>query len=179
MQRRAAGAALIAVVVLAVGCGSPRAVRPTTTTARPATGPAPSTTAPPAASTPTTTSTTPPPPLPTVTIAGWTGRQPATIYFSADAGNVATGLTWHTWTATEAVGTGSRQELSCEPDCAQGAATTYPVTLTLSDPVDGSFTTLIEQTADGRDTSQGFTAPELAQGVCATDDEDSCHFAGA
>ncbi len=164
--------------MLLAACGSPRAGAPTTTSPRvPPTTAVPATTAAPATTAPPAPVTTAPAPA-TLTIAGWTGRAPVRIYFSADAGNVATGLTWSTWTATEAVGTGSREELGCVPDCAQGSATAYPVTITLSDPVGGSFTTLVEQTADGRGTSETFTAPQLAQGVCPTDDEDTCHFAG-
>ena len=115
---------------------------------------------------------------PTVTIAGWTGREPARIYFSGDAGNVATGLTWAVWNDSGAVGHGTRQELSCVPDCAQGTSTAYAVTLTLGSPVDGRFTTLVEQTADGRGTVDTFDAPDLGQGVCATDQEASCVFLG-
>lgn len=114
-------------------------------------------------------------PSPTVTIAGWTGREPATVYFSGDAGNVATGLTWAVWNQSEAVGHGTRQELSCIPDCADGTATPYPVTLTLTKPVDGKFTSIIEQTADGKGTTETFTAP-FGQGACTSSDESSCIF---
>jgi hypothetical protein len=111
-----------------------------------------------------------------LTIGSWSGVKPVKIYFSADAGNVATTLTWSTWNQAEAVGNGTRAELSCVPDCAQGAATSYPVTLTLTDPVDGTFTTLVEQTSDGKGTSETFTAPDMAQGVCPNDDQNSCVF---
>ena len=115
-------------------------------------------------------------PSPTVTIAGWTGRKPATIYFSGDAGDIATGLTWSAWNQTEAVGHGRRQELSCIPDCAQGTATSYPVTITLTEPVDGRFTTIVEQTADGRGTTETFTGPYLGSGACTNSDDASCIF---
>jgi hypothetical protein len=91
---------------------------------------------------------------------------------------VATGLTWSLWNQSEAVGHGVRDELGCVPDCAQGTATPYGLTLTLSDPVGGAFTSLVEQTADVDGTVDRFTAPNLAQGVCPTSDQDSCVFAG-
>ena len=175
-------AAVLAVLAaLAAGCGgSPQArghpSTPVSSTTTLATGSSTSTSVP--AGAPTTTS----PPasttsaLPTLTIASWTGRDPVTIYFSGDGGNVATGLTWSVWNPTEAIGHGTRQELSCVPDCAQGTATAYPVTLTLGGVVGGGFTSILEQTADGKGTAETFTSPHLAQGVCATDDEDSCVF---
>ncbi|MGD0880073.1 MAG: hypothetical protein ABSB09_00695 [Acidimicrobiales bacterium] len=111
-----------------------------------------------------------------MTIASWTGRDPVTVYFSGDAGNVATGLTWSVWNQTEAVGHGTRRELGCVPNCAEGTSTPYPVTLTLTDVTNGAFTSILEQTADGKGTTETFDSPPLAQGVCTTDNEDSCVF---
>jgi hypothetical protein len=134
----------------------------------------------PSTTTTTTTTTTittiPTAALPTVTISGWTGREPTTIYFSGDAGDVATGLTWSRWDASEAVGQGIRNELGCIPDCAQGTSTPYPVTITMTNPVNGKFTTILEQTADGRGTTETFTEPYLGQGACTTSAPDSCVF---
>ncbi len=98
------------------------------------------------------------------------------IYFSGDAGNIATGLTWSVWNQTEAVGHGTREELGCVPDSAAGTATPYPVTLTLSSPRGGGFTSIVEQTADGKGTTDTFTAPHLAQGVCPDNDQAHCVF---
>lgn len=105
--------------------------------------------------------------LPVATIGNWSGRRPSTIYFSADAGNVATGLTWATWTASKAVGRGVRKELSCVPDCADGSATSYPVTITMTDPVHDRFTAILEQTADGRGTTEAFHDPFLGDSACS------------
>lgn len=105
-------------------------------------------------------------PLPVVTIGDWTGRRPTTIYFSADAGNVATGLSWPVWTTSRAVGRGKRDEISCVPDCAAGTAAAYPVTVTMTDPVAGRFTTVVEQTADGRGTTESFQEPFLGESAC-------------
>ena len=138
-------------------------------------GPLPVQVTPPTTTT-TTTTTIPTAALPTVTISGWTGREPTTIYFSGDAGDVATGLTWSRWDASEGVGQGTRNELSCVPDCAQGTSTPYPVTITMTNPVNGKFTTILEQTSDGRGTTETFTEPYLGQGACTTSAQDSCAF---
>jgi hypothetical protein len=129
---------------------------------------------------PPTSSTTestqsPPVALPIVTIGSWTGREPAIVYFSGDAGNIATGLTW-TWNQTKAVGHGTRDELGCVPNCAEGSATPYPVTLTLTAPVNGAFTSITEVTADGKGTAERFTAPDLGQGACENSNNNSCQF---
>ena len=114
--------------------------------------------------------------LPTLTVGGWTGREPAAIYFSGDAGDIATGLTWSSWTTDQAVARGTRNELGCVPNCAQGTATPYPVTITLSKPVNGRFTFLAEQTADAKGTTETFSAPYLGQGACSTSSDSSCVF---
>ena len=170
---QAACAALLALlgaaaVLGACGSGAPHAVGASSTTT-PAPGAATTTTL--AATATTTTAASP-----TVTIGRWTGRQPAAIYFSGDAGDVATGLTWSAWNTSTAVGHGTRSELSCVPSCAQGTATPYPVTITLSRPVDGRFTLITEQTADAHGTTETFRAPDLGQGACSTSSESSCAF---
>jgi hypothetical protein len=114
--------------------------------------------------------------LPTVTIGGWTGREPAAIYFSGDAGDIVTGLTWSTWNQSEAVGEGMRNELSCVPNCAQGSATPYPATVTMSAPMNGQFTSIVEQTADGKGTTETFNSPYLGQGACTDSNQSSCAF---
>ena len=68
-------------------------------------------------------------------------------------------------------------ELNCIPNCAQGAATPYPVTITLNKPVDGTFTFITEQTADGRGTTETFSTPYLGQGACSTSSESTWVFA--
>jgi hypothetical protein len=168
-------------VLLMAGCGgSQQAVRHAPTTTR---SPSPTitsasvTTSPSSVSTTESTSSPPVPPLPTLTIASWTGREPVALYFSGDAGDIATGISWTVWDQTEAVGHGVRKELSCVPNCAQGTATPYPVTLTLAMPVDGAFTSIQEQTADGKGTTEKFS-PHDVQGVCSNSNQDSCVFVG-
>ncbi|HUY64198.1 MAG TPA: hypothetical protein VMV14_06735 [Acidimicrobiales bacterium] len=113
---------------------------------------------------------------PTVTIGGWTGRQPAAIYFSGDAGDIATGLSWSVWGTSRAVGHGTRNELGCVPNCAQGTSIPYPVTVTRSDPVDGRFASIVEITHDGKGTTESFEVPDLGQGACTTASQASCRF---
>jgi hypothetical protein len=166
-------------VLLMAGCGgSQQAARHAPTTTRPrstTTTSASTTTGPSSVSATEPTSASPASTLPTLTIASWTGREPVTLYFSGDAGDIATGIAWSVWNRTEAVGHGVRQELSCVPNCAQGTATPYPVTLTLTMPVDGAFTSIQEQTADGKGTTETFS-PREVQGVCSNGNQDSCVF---
>jgi hypothetical protein len=46
----------------------------------------------------------------TVTLGGtWTGMEPSTIAFSADGGNIVTGIRWSSWNHVNAVGQGTYQ----------------------------------------------------------------------
>jgi hypothetical protein len=82
-----------------------------------------------------------------LTIGRYTGRKPAEIDFSADGGNVVTGIRWASWSARGAVGYGISAIESCVPDCAQGPVTYVPATITLSVPLGGEFTALAETRA--------------------------------
>jgi len=44
-------------------------------------------------------------------------------------------MTWSTWSATDAVGTGTYKINGCDPDCAAGPVYPVPTVVTLSDPV--------------------------------------------
>jgi hypothetical protein len=122
------------------------------------------------------TSTPAPAPTPAVTIGHWTGREPVAIYFSADAGDIATNLTWSHWSADSALATGTWHYLNCRPNCASGASTPYPVTISLSQPAGGKFTKLVEQTSGPHGFTMTFTAPQLGQGACANQNNISCTF---
>jgi hypothetical protein len=85
--------------------------------------------------------------------------RPKVVDFSADGGNVVTGITWSSWTAIKAVGTGTRVLQNCIPNCAQGKNTPVTETLTLSQPEGGFFTVIvaawpgqIAETTSGSDT---------------------------
>lgn len=82
--------------------------------------------------------------LPALTVGSWSGIKPTRIDFSADAGNVVTGIIWSSWTATQAVGQGTSDIQSCIPNCAQGSDAPVPATITLSNPENGDFTQMKE-----------------------------------
>jgi hypothetical protein len=86
---------------------------------------------------------------PLVTIGRFTGWTPAQIDFSADGGNVVTGIRWTSWTAAGATGQGKSGIESCVPDCAAGKITYVPTTITLAAARGGRFTMLTE-TRDGQ-----------------------------
>jgi hypothetical protein len=92
-----------------------------------------------------------PAPLPYVTLGSYTGREPDTIDFSADAGNVVSDIQWSEWNASGATGYGESAVESCDPNCATGNVTEVPVTVTLSDPSGGIFAVMTE-------TKQGNTS---------------------
>ncbi|HTX26673.1 MAG TPA: serine/threonine-protein kinase [Streptosporangiaceae bacterium] len=94
--------------------------------------------------------------LPVLTAGTYHGVKPKEIDFSADAGNVVTGITWSSWTATTAIGSGTSDIDSCVPSCAAAPTDLVATTLMLSDPVNGRFTVIREM----RDsTTQAFVYP--------------------
>lgn len=65
--------------------------------------------------------------------------KPASIVVAcADDGIGVEDLTWTSWTASGAVGTGKVWENNCTPDCAAGKIGYYPATVTLSGVVNSS-----------------------------------------
>ncbi len=81
-----------------------------------------------------------------VVIAGtYAGREPATLSFSADGGNIVTHLRWSSWTATSAVGRGISNLDSCVPSCADGKITPAATSITLSLVRHGHFTAMTER----------------------------------
>lgn len=96
-----------------------------------------------------TTTTVPPTTVPLASTPlfvapGFNGREPVDIYLSGDAGNIVTNLTWSVWSTNEAVGYGTSNYLTCNPDCASGPSYPEPTSITLTDPVDGKFTNMTE-----------------------------------
>ncbi len=125
------------------------AVRASTSTSTAATSPAGSTTqASTPASTPADTSAgTPastPAQLPMLTVGSYSGMKPTEIAYSGDATNVVTKIQWSSWTATGATGTGTSDLDSCQPNCAQAPPDYVTTTITLSAPVNGTFTHMTE-----------------------------------
>ena len=110
---------------------------------------------------------TPPPPsasashptagaLPVLLAGTYHGIKPTEIDFSGDAGNIVTGITWSSWTATTAIGSGTSDIDSCVPDCATAPKDYVTTTLMLSDPVNGRFT-VIREMRNG--TAEAFVYP--------------------
>jgi hypothetical protein len=54
---------------------------------------------------------------------------------SGDATAILYQMKWSTWSATEAVGTGTYRVDACNPNCAAGPVYPVPVVITLSKPV--------------------------------------------
>jgi hypothetical protein len=91
-----------------------------------------------------TTTTVPSASTPLFVSDGFLGRKPTDIYLSGDAGNVVTNLSWSVWSTEEAIGDGTSNYLTCNPNCASGPAYPEHTSITLSDPVDGKFTKMTE-----------------------------------
>jgi hypothetical protein len=123
------GGSCAVVLAAAAGCG-PAVAQSSGSASRP--------------SAPATAPVSPPAPLPVVSIGTYAGREPYEIDFSADGGNVVTGIRWRSWTARSATGRGTSAIESCVPNCAQGPVTYVATTLTLSAPLSGKFTVLAE-----------------------------------
>ena len=96
-----------------------------------------------------------------VFIAGpYRGRRPRNIGISGDGTNIVTGLKWSRWTATGATGKGTSDIQGCVPNCAAGTETAVTATITLSKPVHGYFTKLVER-RDGRTQTFTYTPGRL------------------
>jgi hypothetical protein len=159
------------VLLCACGGGSPEASPTTTTKATTPTKVTTTTTSTPTTTTQATsvTTTSHPVALPGV-LANCTSPppqslavEPTTIFIAcADAGIGVLDLTWSSWTAEGAGGSGELWENDCTPDCAAGVVKDYPAAISLSgveDSVDGpAFTTLVATyrgtTPNGRPVEQ-------------------------
>ncbi len=64
--------------------------------------------------------------------------KPSTIDLSADGNGDLNGLTWSSWTAYSAEGSGSFNVNNCQPNCAQGTTVDVRVSVALSAPTSGS-----------------------------------------
>ena len=134
------------------------------TTSAPATSPAASTSSPATtspASTPATTPATTPAStaaqLPDLVVGSYSGSKPTEIAYSGDATNVVTKITWASWTATGATGTGTSDIDSCIPNCATAPPDYVTTTITLSTSANGHFTQMTE-TRNGSTTNYTYPA---------------------
>jgi hypothetical protein len=79
--------------------------------------------------------------------------EPASISVAcADNGIGAKDLTWQSWSATSAAGSGQVWENDCTPNCAEGTINLYPASISLSDVMssrDGPTFTMMTATYSG------------------------------
>lgn len=94
--------------------------------------------------------------------------EPSGLAFSADGGNIVTGITWSEWGDAQALGVGTSDIQNCVPNCAQGSNTPVTTTITLLDPVDGHYTALLEERAGLTSLATYSSAPATG----TMDDED-------
>jgi predicted Ser/Thr protein kinase len=92
--------------------------------------------------------------LPDLSAGSYTGERPTRIVFDASSGNVVTGISWASWTASGATGSGQSALGLCLPVCLKAGQ--VPTTIVLSDPVHGRFTQLTESRAG---SSVAYTYP--------------------
>jgi hypothetical protein len=144
MRRIALGLAALAVGIARCGSSSTRTV---TVRAASSTATTSSTVVPASGITTVTlpdATTAPPAALPILVTNAWSGVKPSEIDFSADGGNIVTGISWQSWSAAGAVGFGSSGIQNCIPNCAQGKTKFVPTTVTLSAASGGHFTHIVE-----------------------------------
>jgi hypothetical protein len=90
---------------------------------------------------------------PVALVAGtYDGTRPSTIQFSADAGDVVTGIQWSSWGSRSATGQGTVGWDDCTPNCAAGTTRYLPATITLSAPDAQGQWTAITETEHGQTT---------------------------
>jgi hypothetical protein len=85
--------------------------------------------------------------------AGYDGTRPSAIQFSADGGDVVTGISWSSWGSRTATGHGTVGWDNCVPNCAEGLTEDVPATVTLSAPDARREWTVITETEHGRTTT--------------------------
>jgi hypothetical protein len=83
--------------------------------------------------------------LPILKVGTYAGREPTTLSFSADGGNIVTHLRWSSWTATLAVGHGVSNLDNCVPSCAGGKSSPVATAITLMLVHQGHFTVMTER----------------------------------
>jgi PASTA domain len=130
------------------------------------------TTAPSEIASSTTTSTTAPasglpaaPPCDTQPPGG-SGIRPTQIFFGcATSADFLSPISWSSWTSTTATGSATHNIDNCQPDCAAGTYSTFPVAVQLSNPgyLDGQFVfrTIRTSPTSGEGSPESATATGL------------------
>ncbi len=97
--------------------------------------------------------------------------EPGSIVLACGDGNASlTHLSWSSWTATSAAGTGEYTHNTCTPDCAQGSFVSTPASVRLGYPIETSAGrefaqisyTYADPSAPGGYTTDTFVAPTNA-----------------
>ena len=83
---------------------------------------------------------------------GYDGTRPSAIQFSADGGDVVTGISWSSWGQQAATGHGTVGRDNCVPNCAEGRTRYVPASITLSAPDAQGEWTVVSETIQGRTT---------------------------
>src|SRR6201996_2502031 len=92
-------------------------------------------------------------PGPVALVAGpYDGTRPSAIQFSADGGDVVTGISWSSWGSRTATGHGTVGWDNCVPNCAEGRTSYVPASITLSAPDAKGEWTVVSETVQGRTT---------------------------
>jgi hypothetical protein len=86
-------------------------------------------------------------------VGNYDGTRPSVIQFSADGGDVVTGIQWSSWGSRSATGHGTVGWDDCTPTCAAGSTRDLPATITLSAPDAQGQWTVITEAEHGRTTT--------------------------
>jgi hypothetical protein len=97
---------------------------------------------------------------------GGSGIRPTMIFFGCATSNDYLGpIGWNSWTSTTATGTATHNINSCQPNCAAGTYTKFPVEVELTNPgyLDGVFVfrTITASPTTGVGTTESSTATGL------------------
>jgi hypothetical protein len=91
--------------------------------------------------------------------------KPSTINTSADGTGALSGITWTSWTASGAEGSGSIRLDNGVPNMAQGTVANVPVSIGLSDPVKGDFTVMTATDHAGNKNTYSFPGDSNTDGL--------------
>lgn len=107
---------------------------------------------------PPQTSVSPDGSTPAVRFGSWSGQEPTEIGFSADGGNIVTGIIWTSWNASSALGIGTSDLQSCVPNCAAGGEIAQLTLIELSNPDSSGMFATVAEARGGWDHSLNYGA---------------------
>lgn len=103
--------------------------------------------------------------------------EPTEISTSADGTGALTGITWSSWTAHSAEGSGAISLDNGVPNMAQGTKVSVPVSIALSSPVNGSFIVMTAADSSGNKNTYSLNGRDT-YGLGADDPSSSAPAAG-